>query len=361
MKYLLLITALFSFLSAIAIEDSAHAEKPHIVFSGYSEIYYSYDFSNPNNHRKAGFLYSHNRHNEFNLNLGFLKATYNTSLVRSNIAFMTGTYANANLATEPGVLKNIFEANIGVKISPRKNLWIDAGIMPSHIGFESAHAPSCWSLTRSILAENSPYYECGAKITFITDDEKWLFSALALNGWQHIQRPDGINTASFGTQITFTPHDNITLNSSTFIGDEYPDSVKRMRYFHNFYGIVNIHEKFSLTLGFDIGFEQKGKDSTAFNTWYSPVLVAQFRMSKKACVTLRSEYYSDEEGVLIPTGTPNGFQTMGYSINYDYAIKEYVHWRIEARTFQSRDKIFILNDQPSNENYFLTTSLAITF
>jgi hypothetical protein len=29
---------------------------------------------------------------------------------------MTGTYANANLAAEQGVLKNIFEANAGVKV-----------------------------------------------------------------------------------------------------------------------------------------------------------------------------------------------------------------------------------------------------
>jgi hypothetical protein len=50
---------------------------------------------------------------------------------------MVGTYPQYNLASEQPLLKNIYEANIGVKISKKHNLWIDMGIMPSHIGFES--------------------------------------------------------------------------------------------------------------------------------------------------------------------------------------------------------------------------------
>ena len=44
--------------------------------------------------------------------------------VCARIAFMAGTYSNANLAIEEGVLKNIFEAYIRVKISKKKNIWI---------------------------------------------------------------------------------------------------------------------------------------------------------------------------------------------------------------------------------------------
>ena len=51
---------------------------------------------------------------------------------RANIALAVGTYMNANYAAEPGVLKNIYEANAGVKISNNKNIWVDAGILPSH-------------------------------------------------------------------------------------------------------------------------------------------------------------------------------------------------------------------------------------
>ena len=91
---------------------------------------------------------------------------YNTDQVRANLAVMTGTYANANLAAEPGVLRGIFEANAGAKISKKKNVWVDAGIFASHIGFESAIGKDCWNLTRGILADNSPYYELLLKVIF---------------------------------------------------------------------------------------------------------------------------------------------------------------------------------------------------
>ena len=68
---------------------------------------------------------------------------------------------------------------------------ITAGIFTSHIGFESAVSKDCWTLTRSILADNSPYYESGARLTYTSNNNKWLISALALNGWQRIQRPAG--------------------------------------------------------------------------------------------------------------------------------------------------------------------------
>lgn len=333
----------------------------NLKISGYLETYYSYDFANPVNHNRPGFVYSHNRHNEVNLNLGFVKLAYNTDKVRGNIALMTGSYANANLAAEQGVLKNIFEANAGVKVSKTKNLWVDAGIFASHIGFESAIGKDCWNLTRSILADNSPYYESGVKLSYTSDNEKWFISGLILNGWQRIQRVDGNNTPAWGHQLTFKPNSKITLNSSSFIGSDTPDSIRQMRYFHNFYAQIQLNEKFGLTAGFDIGAQQKSKESSDYNTWYTPILIAKYSPTEKISIAARGEYYRDANGVIIATNTPNGFQTYGYSLNLDYTILNNIVWRIEGRGFTSKDEIFTLDKQPTTQNYFVTTSLAVSF
>ena len=351
---------MLAFVSLSSFAQTDNTKNP-LKFSGYIEIYYAYDFSNPSDHNRPGFVYSHNRHNEVNLNLGFVKLAYNTDKVRANIALMTGTYANANLAAEPGVLKNIYEANAGVKISKTKNLWIDAGIFASHIGFESAVGKDCWNLTRSILADNSPYFESGAKISYTSDNEQWFVSGLVLNGWQRIQRVDGNNTPAFGHQLTFKPNSKTTLNSSTFVGSDTPDSTRQMRYFHNFYGQFQLHEKFGLIVGFDIGAQQKSEGRSAYNTWYSPVLIAQYSPTGKINIAARGEYYSDADGVIISTGTINGFQTYGYSLNLDYNIRDNVMWRIEGRAFSSKDEIFTLDNQPSTQNYIVATALAISF
>lgn len=336
-------------------------EKNPVTISGYGEVFYAYDFGRPSNHIKQPFLYTYNRHNTFNLNLGMGKANYDNGKVRGNIALMAGTYSNDNMAAEPGVLKNIYEANAGVKLSKNKNLWVDAGIMPSHIGWESAVGKDCPTLTRSIAAENSPYFETGAKISYTSDDGKWYAAGLLLNGWQRIERVDGNNTPAFGHQLTFKPTDKVTLNSSSFIGNDKPDSVKQMRYFHDLYGQFLVSDKLSLTLGLDIGAEQKSKGSSGLNAWYSPVAIVSFKANDNWKIGLRGEYYNDKAGVIIGTNTPNGFQTFGYSLNIDRMILNNGMWRLEARGFNSKDKVFMKDDNPSNNNFFITSSLAFWF
>ncbi|MCO5234566.1 MAG: porin [Chitinophagales bacterium] len=331
------------------------------IISGYLEAFYSNDFSKSKNHVRQPFYYQFNRNNEFNLNIGLIKFAYSTNKIRANIGLMAGTYSNDNLSAEPGVLKNIYEANIGFKASKKKNIWIDAGILPSHIGFESVIGKDCWNLTRSILAENTPSFETGVKLTYISDNNKWTISGLVMNGWQRIYRPDGNNTIAFGHQVIFKPNSKITLNSSSFIGNDKPDSLKQMRYFHNFYGQFQINEKLGLTAGVDIGAEQIYKGSKHYNSWYSPILIAKFSPSEKHNIAIRGEYYNDKNGIFILTDTPNGFQTWGYSINYDYSIVSNVMWRIEARGLNSKDKIFILKGEPNRNNISITTSLAISF
>jgi hypothetical protein len=338
----------------------AQESKPSpLTFSGYAELYYSYDFNKPMDNNKAGFIYSHNRHNEFNLNLGFLKASYNTEIVRANLAIAAGTYMNANYAAEPGVLKNIYEANAGVKLSKKANLWLDAGIFGSHIGFESAISKDCWTLTRSILAENSPYYESGAKLTYISNNNKWIISGMALNGWQRIKRVDGNSLMSFGTQVQFKPNSTATLNYSTFIGTDKPDSTRLMRYFHNLYAIFNLSSKLGVTAGFDIGSEQKAKGSSDMNTWYSPVLILKYSVNDKWAIAARGEYYEDKNGVIISTGTTNGFKTTGVSLNLDYAPASNILVRLEGRSLNSKDEIFIKESDTKKNDFFITASIAV--
>ncbi len=349
--------------SNLMAQDSAKvspAANP-LTFSGYVEAYYQYDFNKPADNNRPGFIYSHNRHNEFNLNLGFLKGSYNTDRVRANLAVGIGSYMNANYAAEPATFRNIYEANAGVKISKKKNLWIDAGIFSSHIGFESAVSKDCWTLTRSILADNSPYFESGAKVTYTSDNNKWIMSALALNGWQRIKRLEGNSLMSFGTQLQYKPNKTSTFNYSTFIGTDKPDSVRLIRYFHNLYAIFNVTKKLGIIAGIDIGSEQKSKSSQSMNIWYSPDLILKYTINDKWAVAARGEYYDDQYGVIIASGTPNGFKTTGFSVNVDYAPISNAVIRLELRSLNSKDDVFTKGSGLTNNNTFITSSIAVSF
>ncbi len=342
-------------------QDSAVQATNPLTFTGYVEGYYSYDFNKPANNTRPGFLYNFNRHNEANVNLGFVRGSYAKDRVRAILAVGVGTYMNANYAAEPGTLKNIYEANAGYKLSAKKNLWLDIGVLPSHIGFESAVGKDNWTLTRSILAESTPFFQGGARLSYTTDNGKLSLAALAINGWQRITRVDGNSLMSFGTQIFYKASDKVTLNYSTFIGTDKPDSARLWRYFHNVYGIFQFSDKVGLTAGFDIGTEQKTKGSNNYNTWYSPVGILRFTPSAKWAIALRGEYYSDKAGVIVYTGTPNGFRTSSESVNLDYFPQPNVALRLELRSFNSKDNIFTKEKSLTNTNTALTFSTAISF
>ncbi|SDA43788.1 Putative beta-barrel porin-2, OmpL-like. bbp2 [Algoriphagus alkaliphilus] len=340
--------------------DSSWSHQPTLHLSGLADVYYVYDFNQPASIKRQAFLFNHNRHNEFNLNLGLIKLYLEHSKYRANFSLHAGTYGNDNYASEPGLLKNIFEANIGISLNEKNNLWLDAGIMPSHIGFESAISMDNWTLTRSLLAENSPYYSSGAKLTF-NPNEKWELAGLILNGWQRIQRLEGNSLPSFGTQLKFSPNESTTLNWSTFIGTVDPDQLRRMRYFNNFYGQFQLTDRFGLITGFDFGVQQEFKGSSDYDIWLSPVIIAQFSIDQRWKAAMRAEYYQDQKGILIPTETRNGFRTSGLSMNLDYRPSPFLICRIEGRRMTGGDAIFDTKTSTSRKNFILGASMAIRF
>ena len=331
-----------------------------ISVSGLVDAYYVLDLDQPVSNNRPSFLYNYTRTNEVTLNLALIRVRYADNNVRGALAFMTGTYAESNLAAEPSIWRNVFEANAGIRLSKSQNLWMDAGIYPSHIGFESAVGKDNWTLTRSLAAENSPYYESGARITYVTSDNVWTLCAHVLNGWQQIQRPGGYSGMSWGSQVTYQPNSSVSINSSTFIGNTKPDNVAQLRLFHNLYGIFALSPSLSLIVGFDIGTEQSA-DGGSNSTWYSPVSVLRYSIDDSKFLAARGEYYQDKNGVIIATGTPNGFQVLGCSLDFDYAITNHSVWRIEGKALQSKDPIFVKTTGVGISNVSLTSSLSVFF
>ncbi len=334
-----------------------------IELTTYIESYYNYDFNQPSSNKTPGFLYNFNRHNEVNLNFGFIQASYASEEVRANLALMTGTYANANLADEPDVLKNIFRANAGVKLAKEHQLWLDVGIFDSHIGFESAIGASNLTLSRSIMAENSPYYLAGVKLSYTSSNNQWDFSLSYLNGWQRIQRVEGNSSPAFGHQITYQPNEQWTFNSSSFVGNDFPDEFRRNRYFHNFYTLYQPNAQWNFIFGLDTGWQQQEKGSSKYHTWFSPNFIARYQFNEKFGLAGRVEYFDDQDNVIIEADLVNdfSFQTSSYSLTFDYQITPLVLWRIEARHFVGNDEIFQRKNQLVKDSFFMTSSLAFQF
>lgn len=359
MRFILNILVLLFLVSSTIFSQTSEIKKNNLTLSGYFDLYYCFDFNEPLAGARENFLYNHNKHNKVNVNLVYLKSNYSLSKFRANLALMHGTYAMANLAAEPAIIKNLFEANIGFKIG--KRTWLDAGIFPSHIGFESAVGKDCWNLTRSILAENSPYYESGIKVTNTSESEKTTFSVLLLNGWQKIVRPKNSIIPSLGTQFIYKFNNNFSVNHSSFIGNDTPDSAFLFRFFNNFYGTYT-KNKFGLIVGFDLGLQQNQINKSNLNVWYSPVAIVKYNLNSNLTLAGRAEHYNDKNQIIIKTNFNDPFDAFGVSLNLDYLIKPNILFRIEGRTLYSNRLIYnYKNTDKTNVLPFVTTSICANF
>ena len=325
-------------------------------FSGYLETYYSYDFNQPEAPMKLPFMYNYNRHNEFNVNLGLVRVKAEYDNVYASLALQSGTYVEDNYANE--TTKIINEAYVGLYLDQAQKNTVEFGILPSYIGFESATTGANLTLTRSMLAENSPYFMTGVKYTYKPNNQ-WQFSGLVTNGWQRINKPDKNISPALGSQIVYKPKENSTFNWSTFMGKELYNGQWGMRYFSNWYWDKQWNAEWRTILGFDAGMQTDVTDNDSKLFWMSPVMMVQYTLTPKWQTAFRAEYYQDKDNVIITT--EDSFKTFGISFNIDYLLNDKVKFRTEARHLNSQEKVFVKEASLTNNNFYITTSLAFEF
>lgn len=354
----LLIGLMFCISGAQAQTVDSTASGPQVMLAAFTDAFYAFDFNQPDGPDRLNFLFNHNRHNAFAINMAMVKLSVEHQQYRGNVAFHAGTYAQDNYAAEPSVLRNIFEANVGIALDKKSKWWIDAGVFPSHLGFESAVSIENWTLTRSLVNEGSPYFLAGAKLTGQLTD--WLSAtAVVCNGWQRIQRVPGSTAPGVGVQLVAQPNDRLTINYSNFIGTDDPDSTRRMRYFHNTFVQWQLTKKIGVLAGFDFGWQQWEPSADEYYNWFGISLLAQYALSEQWKLALRGEYYEDPNNVIVPTAF--SFYTTGLSLNLDYRPVDAVALRMEGRWFNSRNPVFAADGEPAHDNVAVTFSLAVLF
>jgi hypothetical protein len=331
---------------------------------GGMEVYYAFDFNNPLNKQAPAWVYAYGRHNEIGINNVYIGYKYTAVRLRSQLAIATGNYIQRNYAAEPAILRNLLEAHIGIKVLKNYNLWLDTGVMPSHIGFESAIGNQNWTLTRSMMANNSPYFMTGVKLGFTSQNEKWFMALLVLNGWQNIV--DNNSNKALGSQITYTPNPRLTLNWSTFYGEGYnkPDSVAANRFFQDFYVSWQVKPQLGLALTVDIGLQEIASKSKSYQSWQTAAFLARYQFKTGWHIVWRIEYFNDPWELIITSRNVNhkGFRVGAYSLGCDYSPFAKALLRLEGKYYFSQDYEFALRSaRLAKTSLVLTASIGYSF
>jgi len=344
-------------LRAQATNDSTLTVK----FGGFVDGYYAFDFNRPRALDRA-YTTQPARHNEFNINLAYVEAVLSGERVRGRLAVQYGTSVQANYAAEPRVgsysggdlARHLQEAVVGVKLLP--TLWLDGGIYLSHIGSESWISRDNLTYTRSLIADYSPYYQSGVKLTW--QPSSTVTAQLnVVNGWQIISESN--EDKAVGARIDWTASPKVTLSAYNLIGSETPDSAARQ--LRNFQGAsVKFVPADRVTLlgTLDFGSQDLGEET---GRWYGTSFIARVQATPTVALVGRVEHYDDERQVIIATGTSDPFKATGGSVGIDVAPAPRMLWRTELRALAGRDAIIPGRNALEKSNAFLVSSLALTF
>lgn len=324
--------------------------------TAYGDVYFGFNQNLLTGQKISDFQFNHNRIRKIAFNQAAVGVEYSATDFRFSLSFHKGTYVTDNYSAEPAYLQPINRAFVGFKLNKKKNIWVDAGVFPSYIGFESVNAFDNATLTRSLLAENSPYFLTGVRVNYPINVRNDL-SFYALTGWQRIAPQKNNSIPSLGWQWMHTFSNQSKLNWSFWTGTDHPDSTRKWRYFNNFYW-QGKNGKWAYTIGLDIGMEQKARSSTSHFIWYSPVLITQYSASEKWRASFRMERYADPHRVITKPANGLAVSTNSQSINFDFLPKPSLICRIEWRTLQSKEPVFFKGNEYTKSANYLTASVT---
>ena len=329
------------------------AQEDGFRFSGYLDTYYAYDFGKPANHQKQ-YVTQAARHNEFNINLALIKATYTSDRIRGNLALQTGTYPSVNYAEPTPLAQMINEANVGFRLG--RSIWIDAGVMGGHFGYESVFTMDNEVYTQALATEYTPYFQTGIQVTAqVTEDLS--VKAVVLNGWQNIYETN--DAKALGLGVNYNVSENLTVSYGNFLGDEGNDIVgKKVRFHNNAYASYVLGE-LKTTLVVDLTrqelFNSTANGSTFFLTW-----VNGYRFTDLFSAGFRYEYVSDPDEILFSTIAP-GFHTNIVTLSGNYSPFENLVVKIEAKSYFGKEDIWTSGPDIGNSTFMINTGIAIRF
>jgi hypothetical protein len=339
---------------------------PTVSFGGFVDTYYAYDVDRPRDFDRA-FTTQPARHDEFNVNLAFLEVKVTGQRYHGRLALQFGTSVQANYFAEPrlgvvsgpSVSQYIQEASIGYRLT--STLWVDGGIYPAHTGYEGWISRDNLTYTRSLVADYSPYYEAGVKLTW-TPSSAVTAQLHVLNGWQDISNYN--SPQALGARIDFTASSKVTLSYDDFVGNMAPDSLRaRIRFFNDFIAQYTPSSRWQLAAVFDIGTQGRTASDDGTATWYGTSAIAKYHVTPRVGIVGRLERYADPSQVVVSTALPVAFKTSGASLGVDVAPVARVLWRTEVRGFRSDNAVWAEHrvGTYARTDAVAVTSLALTF
>jgi Putative beta-barrel porin-2, OmpL-like. bbp2 len=333
------------------------APEPAVEFHGWVDVFYGWNSNHPASH--ASFLpgtgTTARRADEVNLNAAALDVSLQPRPVGFHLTLAFGSGPDVLHSAEPpgqaagrDLWRFVYQASASYTAPVGSGLVLEAGIFPSHIGFEGFFSKDNWTYTRGWMGEFSPYYQAGVKVSYAFD-EHWSGQLHFLNGWQIIAENN--RAKAVGTQVAWSS-DRVSFALNTFAGPELPGDDSHWRLFGDFIAQVKASSWLTFGATADVGRQARPQGAAL---WHAAGVLARASLWPRTAVAVRAEYYDDREGFFSGTGQVLREAT----VTVEFRPADHLILKLEARHDISGASVFEgERDAAGNVTFATTQTLA---
>lgn len=188
-------------------------------------------------------------------------------------------------------LRYLARANLSYRLPFGNGLNLTGGLMNSFIGLESMWSRDNNHISRSWMADYSPYYVIGIGGQYPVNKDLQL-GVFLLNDYDYLAYRT--SQPKYATQVVWTINQNWKYTQNLFAGTEQYSSGSSWRYFSDTI-LQWSAESLTLAWAFDSGSQEGGKQQ-AF--WLASMLSGRWQLQSEWALALRPELYWDADGLM---------------------------------------------------------------
>ncbi|HEY2321579.1 MAG TPA: outer membrane beta-barrel protein [Thermoanaerobaculia bacterium] len=250
-----------------------------------------------------------------------------------HLTLVAGDSADVVHLAEPSSnTRHVYQASVTYDA---KVVQLEAGVYPSHIGFEGYFTKDNWNYTHGWLGELSPYYQTGVKAAH-TFNPHWSAQVHVLRGWQNISDPHA--PKALGTQIAYNDA-NLSASFNTYLDNH--------RKFGDLVATYKATSRLSIGASLDDGHQSPAN-------WLGVSLWTRFALDDRNALAFRADRFRD------PDAGISGFsQTLdSETLTYELRPRKQLIMKFEARRDHSTAPVF---NHSSTDQKLAFASAGVTF
>lgn len=295
-----------------AAKAAAPVPPPAVIITGSADLYYRYDF-NKTNTALTSFTSSHD---QFMLGMASVKLEHKTAKLDMVADLGFGQRAKDFAYNDDGIMQAVKQ--LYISYSPAAWVKFTGGTWATHVGYEVLDAYANRNYSMSYMFTNGPFSHTGVRADFTVGKSGIMIGVSNPTDFRSV--PAGKqNNKNMIAQYSYAPSDNFKLFLNYVGGRDVMDNKV-----HQYDLVINAKASSIFSLGLNGTVNKSsspGDDYVASHTWWGGALYLNLDPKPWFGLTLRSEYFSDKDGVKIhEVGTANGAKVFANTLSANFKV-----------------------------------------